>query len=86
MVDAVDALAALCRLLVTLLDPERLVLAGGVALNTPELIEAARRAVDPHPLAPAAGAVPVHLARFGEDAGLLGAAALARDLVRRRAQ
>jgi glucokinase len=81
--DACDALAALCRLLVTLLDPERIVLAGGVALNTPELIEAARAAVDPHPLAPAAGAVPVLLASLGEDAGLLGAASLARRLATR---
>jgi glucokinase len=83
--DACDALAALCRLLVTLLDPERIALAGGVALNTPELIEAARAAVDPHPLAPAAGAVPVEVGRCGEDAGLLGAAFLARELVRARA-
>jgi glucokinase len=80
MQDACDALAALCRLLVTLLDPECVVLAGAVALNTPELVTAARAALDPHPLAPAAGAVPVHFASCGEDAGLLGAAALARQL------
>ena len=80
MDDATQALAALCRLLVTLLDPELIVLAGGVALATPELLEAARRAVDPHPLAEAAGAVPVELSRLGADAGMLGAALLARDL------
>ncbi|MHC5212297.1 MAG: ROK family protein [Planctomycetota bacterium] len=83
MQEACEALAALCVLLVTLLDPERIVLAGGVALNTPELLEAARAAVDPHPLAPSAGPVTVLPARFGEDAGLLGAAILARRLASR---
>jgi glucokinase len=75
------ALAGLCRLLVTLLDPERIVLAGGVALNTPELIAAARAALDPHPLASAAGPVPVLAASCGVDAGLAGAAGLARRLL-----
>jgi glucokinase len=79
--DACAALAGLCRLLVTLLDPERIVLAGGVALNTPELIAAARAALDPHPLASAAGPVPVLAASCGVDAGLAGAAGLARRLV-----
>ena len=80
MRDAQEALAALCKLLVTLLDPELVVLAGGVALATPELLEAARRALDPHPLAAQAGAVPVETAQLGEDAGLLGAALLAERL------
>ena len=80
MEDALASLAALCRLLVTLLDPELIGLAGGVALRTPELLQAARRAVDPHPLAEAAGAVPVELSKLGEDAGLVGAALLARDV------
>jgi len=80
MEDAVAALQSLCRLLVTLLDPERIVLGGGVGERTPELLDAARRAVDPHPLAAAAGPVVVEPARLGEDAGLLGAALLARTL------
>ncbi|HZL99715.1 MAG TPA: ROK family protein, partial [Planctomycetota bacterium] len=84
MRDAQDALAALCRLLVTLLDPELIVIAGGVALATPELVETARRAVDPHPLTEAAGPVPVQLAQLGEDAGLLGAALVARDAAEAR--
>lgn len=77
--DAHDALAALCVLLVTLLDPQAVVLAGGVALATPELLDTARRSLDPHPLAKEAGAVTVSLARLGDDAGLLGAALLARE-------
>ena len=46
--------------------------------GTPELLETARRAVDPHPLAPSAGAVRVEATRLGDQAGLLGAALLAR--------
>ena len=76
--DALAAMTSLCRLLVTLFDPERLVIAGGVGMNTPELMEAAQRALDPHPLAHHAGAIPVLPASHGADAGLLGAALLAR--------
>lgn len=76
--DALDAMAALCRLLVTLLDPQVIAISGGVALAVPELLAAARASVDPHPLAPQAGAVSVLAAACGADAGLLGAALLAR--------
>jgi len=81
MRDAQDAIASLCVLLVTLMDPERIVIAGGVALHTPELLAAARAAVDPHPLSADAGAVRVEPAALGERAGLLGAASLAQALV-----
>ncbi len=77
MRDAQDAIASLCRLLVTLMDPERIVIAGGVALRTPELLQAARAAVDPHPLSADAGAVTVLPAALGDRAGLMGAAWLA---------
>jgi glucokinase len=78
MEQALAAMDSLCRLLVTLLDPELLVIAGGVGQATPELVTAARAALDPHPLAPEAGAVRVEPAQLGPDAGLLGAALLAR--------
>ncbi|MGQ0553795.1 MAG: ROK family protein [Planctomycetota bacterium] len=81
--EACAALASLCRLLVTLFDPALIVLAGGVASATPELLEAARRAVDPHPLVASAGAVPVAAARHGDEAGLRGAALLASPLASR---
>ncbi len=77
MRDAQDAMGSLCRLLVTLMDPERIVIAGGVALRTPELLEAARAAVNPHPLSADAGAVSVQPAALGDRAGLMGAAWLA---------
>jgi glucokinase len=78
--DALLAMGALCRLLVTLLDPEVVSVAGGVALGEPEVLEAARAACDPHPLDPDIGAVRVVRAATGDDAGLLGAAHLARQL------
>ncbi|HTE04992.1 MAG TPA: ROK family protein [Planctomycetota bacterium] len=81
MRDAQDAVGSLCRLLVTLMDPERIVIAGGVASRTPELLAAARAAVSPHPLSAAAGAVRVDPATLGDRAGLMGAAWLAHALV-----
>jgi len=79
MQDACDALAALCKLLVTLLDPADMVLSGGVGRSVPEFLAVARAACDPHPLAPSAAPVTVHTSRLGDDAGLLGAAALAQQ-------
>ena len=78
MRDALDAMAALCTLLVTLLDPRTIAIAGGVGRAVPELIEVARSACDPHPLSADAEPVEVVAARTGDDAGLLGAAILAR--------
>jgi glucokinase len=81
MEDALAAMGSLARLLVGLLDPERIVVGGGVAARCPELLEAARAALDPHPMLPRAGAVEVQAARGGDEAGLLGAALLAADLI-----
>lgn len=78
--DALAAMGSLCRLLVTLFDPERVVIAGGIGMNTPELLDAALHALHPHPLARQAGAIPVLPATHGADAGLLGAALLALDM------
>jgi glucokinase len=78
--EAEAAMGALCRLLVTLMDPEVMSIAGGVGAAVPEVIEAARAACDPHPLDPDIGAVRVVRAATGADAGLLGAAWLARGL------
>jgi len=78
--DAHAAMGALCRLLVTLLDPEVVAVAGGLGTGVPELLAAARKACDPHPLDAHIGAVRVLPAATGDDAGLLGAAWLARGL------
>jgi glucokinase len=76
--EAEAAMGALCQLLVTLLDPQVISVAGGVGTRVPELLEAARAACDPHPLAPGIASVRVVRAATGDDAGLLGAAWLAR--------
>ncbi|MBM3984928.1 MAG: ROK family protein, partial [Planctomycetes bacterium] len=77
--EAEDAVRALCLLLVTLLDPEVISVAGGMGSAVPELLEAARGACDPHPLDADIGAVRVVRAATGDDAGLLGAARLAKE-------
>jgi len=76
--DAEHAMGALCRLLVTLLDPEVISVAGGLGSRVPEILQAAQAACDPHPLAPEIAAVRVVRAATGDDAGMLGAAWLAR--------
>jgi len=76
--EAEAAMGALCRLLITLMDPEVISVAGGVGTAVPELHAAARAASDPHPLAPGIASVRVVRAATGDDAGLLGAAWLAR--------
>jgi glucokinase len=81
--EAQAALAALVRLLVTLLDPDLVVIAGGLGTAVPELMEAARTGCEPHPLGAPPGSVRVVRAATGSDAGLLGAAALARAAARR---
>ncbi len=78
--DARAAMVALTRLLVTLGDPRVVVLGGGVVAGWPELLQDARGAVDPRPLAPGLGAIEVQPARCGDDAGLLGAGLLAAVL------
>jgi len=75
--EAEAAMRALCVLLVTLLDPQVLSVAGGLGSGVPEVFEAARSACDPHPLDPGISAVRVVRAATGDDAGLLGAARLA---------
>ncbi|GIW71324.1 MAG: glucokinase [Planctomycetota bacterium] len=72
-----QALAALAVELVTLLDPERIVLGGGVSERRPELVELVRRAVRERPLGEGARTVEVLAAARGADAAVLGAAWLA---------
>ncbi len=50
---------------------------GSVALNNPGLIERARAVAYAHVKVPLYAEVPIELARLGDQAGLLGAAALA---------
>lgn len=73
--DACAAMAWLADVLTTLLDPRVLVVGGGFGLAAPELVEAARDGA-----ARRRGGEPprVETSRLGDDAGLVGAAVLAR--------
>ena len=67
--------------LVTLLNPGRVILAGGVLLGAPYLVERVLESVAAYTSAPARGEVSVRMAALGDDAGLVGAGHLARDLL-----
>jgi glucokinase len=77
--DAVDALAAGLAAAVVLLDPERIVLGGGLADAGPVLFSPLERALaDKLTFVPAPPVVP---AALGPEAGCQGAAVLAREIV-----
>lgn len=65
--------------LVNALDPEVVVIGGGAVAAGDLLLEPARRVVAARALPPVAEAVRVVPARFGEEAGMLGAALLAME-------
>ncbi len=78
--DAIAGMERMVHTLAALFDPERIVLGGSVIENCPELFEAAQRRADPHPLAPDLTPIAIDHARLGGDAGIIGAALLAREL------
>lgn len=63
--------------LVNLLNPQLLVIGGGLTKMGERLFEPVRRAIDLRAFATAAGAVELRRAQLGDDVGLLGAAAVA---------
>jgi glucokinase len=63
--------------LVNLLNPELLVIGGGLTKMGERLFEPVRRAIDLRAFATTARAVEVRRAQLGDDVGLLGAAAAA---------
>jgi glucokinase len=65
--------------LVTILDPELIVLSGGAAAADELLLEPMRRMVRKRCLEPARDRVRIELGRLGEHAGLVGAAVLALE-------
>ena len=67
--------------LVNLLNPEVIVIGGGVIAAGEMLLEPARREMRARALAPARDAVRVVAAAFGEQAGMIGAALMAREAV-----
>jgi glucokinase len=66
--------------LVNLLNPEVIVIGGGVIAAGEMLLEPARRELRERALAPARDTVRVVPAAFGEEAGMIGAALMAREV------
>lgn len=77
--EACEAMAALSRHLITLFDPELIVIGGGVCEGWDGLFEATQKASERHPLAPDMGGVAVARSKLGQGAGLVGAGILARE-------
>jgi glucokinase len=80
--EAVDALARGLLLMATLLDPQAVVLGGGLALAGEALVAPLRERL--HELATFQHRPEIRLAALGDEAGCLGAALLAVDLLDRR--
>ena len=68
MGDALEALAALVSITVNLMDPEVIVLGGGLGMRCPEMLEAAQRTVAELPLANGRRDLPVRAALLGDEA------------------
>ena len=80
----VEALVAVCVGVVNAFNPCRLVLGGGVIEGYPELIAIIREGVRQRALKAATEHLEILKAGLGEDAGVVGAAALALDSFSRR--
>ena len=81
MEEALEALEALVSITVNLLDPQRIVLGGGLGMRCPEMLAKARQTVLELPLGNGRRDLPVEAARLGDEAGLIGAGRLARELL-----
>jgi glucokinase len=65
--------------LVSTLNPARLLLGGGVLLASPRITRAAIACIDAHATKPARAALQIATPELGEQAGVVGAALLARE-------
>ena len=77
--ETTDLLGQALTDLVNVLEPDLLVLGGGVARAGDLLLDPVRRAVRTAAMGPAAAAVRVELTALGATTGVVGAAAVARD-------
>ena len=85
---ACDAMEAIGRALgvglasiVNMLNPEVIVIGGGVIAAGEMLLEPARREMRERALLPARDAVRIVAAEFGDQAGMIGAALMAREAI-----
>ena len=65
--------------LITIFNPARLLLGGGVVLGSPRLTRAALAAIDAHATKSSRAALQISTPELGEQAGMVGAALLARE-------
>ncbi len=75
--EAVEALGIMCANLTSLLNPDRIVLGGGVITGNPGLLKSVRDKVDEKAVSLSARHVEVVKSELGDDAVAMGAAALA---------
>lgn len=73
-----EMLGAGCANLVNVLNPERIILGGGVIRGVPELVDKVRESVQRRALTDAVAAMDIVKAKFGREAGVIGAAVLAK--------
>jgi glucokinase len=79
--ETVEALSCGLTSIVNLFEPERVVLGGGVSRSGELLFAPVRESVRAHAIAPAGRAVEIVPAALGEQAGVVGAAAIAFDRI-----
>jgi glucokinase len=75
------AIGALCGSLVNLLDPEIIVIGGGIAEHQPRLFEVARRELDRRILPDLAGRTRIEPAVLGGDVSLIGLLPIVNDRI-----
>ena len=79
--DAWEALGAMAASLVNVLNPEVIVLGGGIAANRPEVLERIRRGIDQRAFPAPAARVRVAMAEHGDDVSLIGAVPIVHDRI-----
>lgn len=80
--ETVEALACGLTSIVNLFEPELVVLGGGVTRSGDQLFEPVRRLVRAQAMAPAGAAAKIVPASFGDQVGVVGAAAIVFGAVR----
>ena len=75
------AIGALCASLVNLLDPEVIVIGGGIAEHQPRLFEVARAELDRRVLPALSGRTRIEPAAFGRDVSLVGMLPIVNDRI-----
>ena len=76
-----EALGAMAASLVNVLNPEVIVLGGGIAANRPEVLERVRRGIEQRAFPAPAARVRVALAEHGEDVSLIGSLPIVHDRI-----